>query len=159
MTHEEIEAAIGRLRSMRIANRDFIVDVCRAFLGGEVTGDELHYTLIELLEQADPDTHMNLPVDVDGVPIHLGDELCGYGHPDGGVYCQAIVNESIILVGETSIAYKDWLLWDTADCRHRHKSTVEELLFEFGKICQDGYDIGNSIHEYAEKIREAMADE
>lgn len=40
MTSEQIKDAIERLRGMKISSRDFIVDVCRAFLGGEVTGDE-----------------------------------------------------------------------------------------------------------------------
>lgn len=164
MTSDEVKAAIERLRSMKTADRDFIVDVCRAFLGDcEATGNELHYTLIELLEQADPDTYMLMPVDADGERIHLGDELCGYGRPNGGVYCQAIVNESIILVGETSIAYKDWLLWDTADCRHRHKPTVEDVLRDFVnrvmRYNEDEDDGDAIISDYAAKLREVMGND
>jgi hypothetical protein len=160
MTHEEIKAAIERLRSMKIANRDFIVDVCRAFIGnGEVTGDELHYTLIELLEQANPVNHMELPKDADGEYIHIGDEVCGYNHPNGGVYCHAIVNPCVIAVGELRHMgdSNGWALWNTLDVRHYHKPTVEELLREFGDEVQRCCDTEDTIAEYAAKIREAMA--
>ena len=164
MTHEEVKAAIERLRSMKTADRDFIVDVCRAFLGDcEVTGDELHYTLIELLEQADPDTYMELPISADGVPIHIGDELCGYGYPNGGVHCYAIVNERTILVQGDPSAYKDWLLWDAANCRHHHKPTVEDVLRDFvNRVMsynEDEDDGDAIISDYAAKLRELMADD
>ena len=58
-----------------------------------------------------------LPKDADGEYIHVGDEMCGYGWPNGGVYCRAIVNEVTILVGPQDGAYRGWLMWAANECR------------------------------------------
>ena len=76
--------------------------------------------------------YIKLPVDADGVPIHIGDELCGYGRPNGGVFCKA-VNERMVLVGEKDDGYKMWLLWDGSECHHYHAPTVEDVLREFAE--------------------------
>lgn len=161
MTSDEVKAAIKRLRSMKTVNRDFIVDVCRAFLGDcEVTGDELHYTLIELLEQADPDAYMPLPLDVNGVPIHVGDRLCGCWHDDEA-YCQAIVNTSVIAVGKQFSRFKEWEYWNVEGIRHYEEPTVESVLAEFSEhVLRSGYhEAIDAIPEYAKKLREVMGDE
>lgn len=163
MTSDEVKAAIKRLRSMKTASRDFIVDVCQAFLGGEVTGDELHYTLIELLEQADPDAYMPLPLDVYGVPIHVGDRLCGCGHDDEA-YCQAIVNASVIAVGKQFSKFREWEYWNVGGIRHYEEPTVESVLTEMLEEAvgySDAHTTAalNTITEYAKKLREVMSDE
>lgn len=63
---------------------------------------------------------IELPKDADGEYIHVGDEMCGYGWPNGGVYCRAIVNEVTILVGPQDGAYRGWLMWAANECRHYH---------------------------------------
>jgi hypothetical protein len=153
MTHEEIEAAIERLRGMKISSRDFIVDVCRAFIGnGEVTGDELHYTLIELLEQADPNMHMAVPVDANGEPIHVGDKM---RWRDGETFeVNAISSTTLYYYDETS-GRMEWT--QAADKYHYHKPTVEDVLREFscvlmGKREFDG-DVTEAVAEYAKKLR------
>ena len=97
---------------------------------------------------------VRLPLDADGEPIHVGDEMCGYGWPNGGVYCRAIVNEVTILVGPQDGAYRDWLMWAANECRHHHKPTIEDVLTEFLDAYQqyegDGYDV---VAEYAAKLR------
>ena len=81
MTHEEINAAIERLKVLPEKNIYTCTDVVNAICThGWVD------TLIGLLQQADPDTHMGVPVDADGVTIHVGDEVYArrksatYGH-------------------------------------------------------------------------------
>ena len=74
---------------------------------------------------------IRLPKDADGEYIHVGDEMCGYGWPNGGVYCRAIVNEVMILVGPQDGAYRGWLMWAANECRHHHAPTVEDVLREF----------------------------
>ena len=72
-----------------------------------------------------------LPKDADGVPIHIGDELEGYGYPKGGAYCKAIVNDVTILAGPIGSFYKSWLMWDATEVCHHHEPTVEDVLREF----------------------------
>ena len=71
---------------------------------------------------------VRLPKDADGVPIRVGDELAGYGYPNGGAYCKAIVGEWGILAGEQECNYQRWLLWSAYDVRHHHAPTVEDVL-------------------------------
>lgn len=160
MTHEEIEAAIERLRGMKISSRDFIIDVCRAFIGGEVTGDELHYTLIELLEQADPDTHMLLPVDADGMPIHVGDVMCDEdGKPFEIDEMMTSKTNGWELFGG---GYGDgFSAYDPATCRHYHKPTVSEILDELEGLRGTGdYEsVVMRAAELAGMLRELMDDD
>lgn len=79
----------------------------------------------------DENAWVELPKDADGKHIHVGDEMCGYGWPNGGVYCRAIVNEVTILVGPQDGAYRGWLMWAANECRHYHAPSVEDVLREF----------------------------
>ena len=160
MTHDEIEAAIERLRKLSHGAHTYnALEAVEAVIpdGSWVDG------LIDLLRQADPDTHMELPRDADGIPIHIADELCGYGYPDGGAYCMAINDKDVIFVAELgSMSYKDMLLWDPKDCRHYHKPTVEEVLCEMlakHNGCLIGERVDGLVAEYAAKLREVMADD
>ena len=78
------------------------------------------------IEQEIEERYIELPVDMDGVPIHVGDVLVAKG-----VYSPFKV---------TSLDYAaTWMIWDgenvnhwAKDCRHHHKpSTVEDVLSEF----------------------------
>ena len=162
MTSEEIEATIKRIQEYGEHGCENVSQVVMAFMSGE-QHREFQDKLISLLRQADPDTHIELPVDADGKVIHVGDwmvlTVCTTNE-------SAKVEEKVVTVeavDERGYYYRnrgsnDTRLWRACGSvsHHYHKPTVEELLLEFGKICQDGYDIGNSIHEYAERIREAM---
>ena len=112
-----------------------------------------------------------LPVDADGKTLHIGDEICGYGYPTGGVYCKAIINERLILAGTDDEPYHEWLMWDAGSCRHYHKPTVEDLLVDYCKECQlHASELGFVTDEdkerawrdiattFAAKLREVMAE-
>lgn len=103
------------------------------------------------------DVCLFLPKDADGVPIHIGDELDGYGYPKGGAYCKAIVNEVTILAGPIGSFYKSWLMWDATEVRHYHELTIEDVLREFGeKYCDmvDGCAEESELFaEYAAKLQ------
>lgn len=76
MTHEEIEAAIERLSTLDDDNHPYSMrDVAHAFIGEDAVPIRLSHTLAYLLQQADPDTHISLPLDADGIPLHVGDEV------------------------------------------------------------------------------------
>jgi hypothetical protein len=99
------------------------------------------------------DTYMQLPRDVNGEVIHLYDELAGYGYPNGGVVCKAIVNDQMILVGRITDTYREWLLWDAYECHHYKKPTVEDVLREFCDEVQRCCDTEDTIAEYAKKLQ------
>ncbi len=99
---------------------------------------------------------VRLPKDADGEPIRVGDELAGYGYPNGGAYCKAIVGEWGILAGEQDCNYQRWLLWSVDAVRHYHAPTVEDVLTKFGidweheDNCEDRAAL---LKEYAAKLR------
>lgn len=172
MTNEEIKAAIKRLEEMEPSDyvgtsMAEVVNVMWEFMGGMVFGVELRDMLIDLLRQYDSNTSMALPVDADGIPIRVGEEVCGYDHPNGGVYCHAIVNPCVIAVGDMCdySNSKGWALWNTLDVRHYHKPTVESVLRMFlaesEEAARKGYDdVPEEVFaEYATKLRSVIADE
>lgn len=156
---DKIQEAIERLKVM---DDNFgAYDVAEAFMGElfnckpKMT-ERFRDTLIELLEMACDS--VPLPVDADGETIRIGDELCGYGCPDGGVYCQA-TDGYLILVGAKDIGYRDWLLWMPRECVHvKPVPTVEDMLREFAEKITDS-QVPNThptceevIAEYAERL-------
>ena len=89
-----------------------------------------------------------LPVDADGVPIHVGDVV---EYVDGTLPKEvyAIVSPTMVMV-DTGPRFAD-------SCRHHRVPTVEDLLREFALACEDA---GNSrpavmrlAEEYAAKLR------
>lgn len=164
MTSEEINAAIDRLMLESGREKMTTFSVTDALVGGEYSpkASGLCDMLIELLRQADPETHLWLPRDADGVPIQIGDELCGYGRPDGGVYCMA-TNGAMVYVGEIDeFAPKEWMTWSADQCRHYHKPTIEDVLAEMLDTW-DGLPSNASneaiIAEYAAKLREVIGND
>lgn len=148
------------------------LDIIDSFMGSDSTADEFEERLVELLKYADAPNRsdgelrdaglMRVPKDADGMFVHVGDEMCGYGYPNGGVYCQAIINSCMIFVGTDSISPRSWLLWSASDCHHYRKPTVVELLHMFLSESEDairkGYDgVPDEVFaEYAERIREVI---
>ena len=102
-------------------------------------------------------------LDADKQPIHIGDELDGYGYPNGGAYCKAILNEVMILAGPKDSSYRSWLMWDATEVRHHHAPTIEDVLREFGdKYCDmvAGSDKERELFaEYAAKLRLVNSEE
>jgi len=161
VTSEEIGAAIERLKALTSGCRVYTsTEVVNAVSSDDWVGD-----LIEVLEQADPDTHMELPRDADGTPIHLGDEM---QWRDGE-------RSSVVAIGDDAVFFDDGegYEYSTPDCvRHYHKPTIEDVLLELvvvaiGDIANkarnenmtyDDWEKSNEvIAEYAEKLREVMS--
>lgn len=165
-TRERIE----RLR----AHCNSTYDVMMAFMGWDTVSPSQDYcgnfksALIDLLERSDPDTHMELPVDVDGVPIHVGDEM-ERGSTHGRVVALMLSNYpkkwnggrlhwGVQLEGEQAPTALDNRF------HHYHKPTVEDVLTEFAdRVCNSGHqwglDAADTIAEYAKRLRLAEVDE
>ena len=171
-TDGKIQETIERLKALDLDgdSNEKISAICSVFYKpncGWTLGEckRLRGVLVGMLEQLDPDEWsdsylaevglVRLPKDANGEYIHIGDTI-RLNDTTPRVFSLALYDDGwrVGFVGEHG--HCSCLPKDVA---HYHKPTVEELLFEFGKICQDGYDIGNSIHEYAEKIREVIVDD
>ena len=81
--------------------------------------------------------YIKLPVDADGVPIHIGDYLhcdeTGRDFPCRGYCCSVVKNGERRWTVECSYdAYSGTSEYASARrCRHRHAPTVEDVLREF----------------------------
>ena len=159
--HEMREAAIERLLE-HINHPGYYRSLIQAIVGDdydELTVEECDKRLIDLLTDDDPsaDEYIKLPRDENGEVIHLYEELAGYGYPNGGVICKAIVNDQMILVGRVTDTYREWLLWDAYKCHHYHKPTVEDVLRELVIACEDAGNAGPAVEalisKHAERLR------
>ena len=90
-----------------------------------------------------------LPVDADGVPIHVGDVLDGYGKTIEVVELR-YGRSGCVLISRDGNGYAD-----CAAFSHHHAPTVEDVLREFGKRWDDPahYAKGELVETFAEKLR------
>ena len=111
----------------------------------------------------DESAWVKLPVDADGVPIHVGDELDGLHYEDGtvtGIQYWLAANGIIRELVAVRPHGWDTATWhDPEEYRHRHAPTVEDVLREFAEKITDS-QIPNvhptyeeAIAEYAAKLR------
>ena len=174
MTHEQIEAAIERLSILDDDNRRYSMrDVVRALIGEDSAPIRLSHTIAYLLQQADPDTHVELPRDTDGVPIHIGDEMD---------FCDGVRGLTVIGIGTSSandsdmgvfVRDDDGYMWYNARFLHHHRApTVEDVLVDYYKECRlHASELGFVTDEgkekawrdiattFAAKLREVMQDD
>ena len=165
MTSDEIRATIDRLKAMPCDDTQSVYVVTGTFMDMDMNGSYsaigLRNRLIGLLEQADPDTHMELPRDADGVPINIGDEMQWSG---GDRF-------SVVAIGDDAVYFDDGDGYEYStpdDVRHYHKPTFEDVVRDMlnDVVCMFDASGGCSawmtdtkVHEYAEKLREVMQDE
>ena len=98
----------------------------------ERNGAPLLGEIADEIESEVSERYMELPMDADGVPIHVGDELCGYGLPDGGAVVKAL-NGCMVIVdrSEDGVNYAKYgLLWDARETRHINPRTLFDVLAE-----------------------------
>ena len=105
------------------------------------------------IEQEIAERYIELPLDADGVPIHVGDKMrfC-----DFNVQCAAVSPEHIYYWDEYSNGH--WV--KGRECRHYKPRTVEDVLRdccnEWNKHCGDEWESGVYV-KYTEEIRGMMA--
>lgn len=106
---------------------------------------------------AERDGWVRLPVDADGVPIHVGDVLDGYSKTIEVVELRT-GRSGWVLISRDGNAYAD-----CAAFTHHHAPTVEDVLREFAdRVCNSGHqwglDAADTIAEYAARLRLAGED-
>ena len=93
-----------------------------------------------------------LPVDADGVPIHVGDVM-------ENIVCPPVHREVTGVGVECFYGWDDgngrYSQFDVVCYRHHHAPTVEDMLREFGKRWDDPahYAKGELVETFAEKLR------
>ena len=76
MTSDEIKAATERLERLCEEKAYLAQDVMRALIGKDYPDQYDSIGMLKaLLRQADPDTHIKLPKDADGITLHVGDSV------------------------------------------------------------------------------------
>ena len=108
------------------------------------------------IEREIEERYMLLPVDTDGVPIHVGDKL---------EWCRNTIE--VVGVDANSVWFEpvnsdqEWKVVFSKHCRHIKPRTVEDVLVRFLSSCGDDdphfYD--EEIREYADKLRELIGGE
>ena len=115
------------------------------------------------IEREISEKYMLLPVDADGVPIRVGDEMCCHKHGITSMEVLAVSDVHFWWLGETGV-YPS-----IAESFHHVKpDPVKELLEEFSGIWKAAVEVrsGESlrkrgeqlVEEYAAKIREAVSE-
>lgn len=100
----------------------------------------------------DESAYIKLPVDADGVPIHVGDRLTD------GEYTFTVCELATFRDGSWSIRNEDGNAWAACDVTHR-APTVEDVLREFAEKITDSQISGmhptyeEAIAEYAAKLQ------
>lgn len=93
-----------------------------------------------------------LPLDADGVPIHAGDMLDGYGKTIEVVEMR-YGRSGWVIVSRNGNAYAD-----CAAFSHHYATTVEDVLREFADEVQRCCDTEDTIAEYAARLMLAGED-
>jgi hypothetical protein len=168
VTHEEIASTIERLRELGGDGRLTSSNIVDAVFDGN--NYKVRDTLIAILEQADPYSHIELPKDADGVPIHIGDEMdCGehFGVQEVEGFIHGAVAFTVCDPQPARICTRPAHM-----THHYHKPTIEDVLVDYHKECQlHASELGFVTDEgkekawrdiaatFAERLREVMADE
>ena len=103
------------------------------------------------IEQEIAERYIELPVDADGVPIHIGDELFNKNKPTDTYKVTAIADNGYLRI------YHDTAHIHSSQCRHVKPRTIEDVLREFADEVERCCDTTDTIAEYAEEIRGMMA--
>ncbi len=117
-------------------------------------------TLIDEIEAEIADNYMLLPVDADGVPIHVGDEM--FGDCPSGKH----VSGRVAFIGENRFMLGNVQFYLRGDYMHHVKPrTLEDVLREYGHayyahmtdnyMNYDGTD-EQVVKKYADEIRELL---
>ena len=111
----------------------------------------------------DESAWVKLPVDADGVPIHVGDVMEWVD----------IEGEVTLTCEVAAVGVECFFAWDKANgryaqksasaYRHHHAPTVEDVLREFALACEDagnaGPEVARIAAEYAAKLRLAEGED
>ena len=136
--------------------REFVAD--RFVYNGQTYLEGM--AIAESIEREIAEYYMLLPVDADGVPIHVGDVMCSAGIREKGhkVFVSAIFEDGFVEYGSDNgligpLCQEDWV--------HAKPRTIEDVLTDFAdEVARQGHQIWLTGHaltmRYAAEIRNLM---
>lgn len=124
------------------------LDLLREQFGIELKPGWVHAFLCRFADEIEA-AYMKLPVDADGVPIRVGDEI---EYPNGrrDVVRFITINDNLPTFNESG--------WIASKCRHVKPDTVEDIIAEVYHLVREAEDERGLIADYAERIRKAVHD-
>ena len=157
--------SIEKLREWAASEHSFYHGIDIRTFTGKLSSYEKYAldALIDWVEREIAEKYMELPVDADGVPIHVGDEVM-YGLGKAAHYVFAVSENAAWLNNSCHPPLVFLQEFASEQCRRVKSDPVKELLEEFvHEHCTGNElpDYGNPVYaDYAAKIREAVnADE
>lgn len=100
--------------------------------------------------------YMRLPVDADGVPIRLGDEISIVGREDGVAASIEINDRGFAYVGVRPHGWSVPTRCTPEEVIHVKPETVEDIISEVYHLVREAEDERGLIADYAERIRKAV---
>ena len=152
--NRELQDANDELQKRMLSIEDEVIVL-------ESERDELYMRLAmaEAEAKRTDDGWMRLPVDADGVPIHIGDMIQQLNH--AGVWTHAMpvvaVDENGCFALTQGLACEARTYVWCNNCRHVKERTVEDVLDEFASfVCEEVGFSQEDVKRCAEEIRELM---
>ena len=115
----------------------------------------LDYCIDEIQRELE-EHYVELPLDKDGVPINIGDEMVSCGrHRFRFIVSELDFTDAFVhavgIVGDGKYFFKP------SEIVHHHKPTVGDVLREFAIACEDAGNAGDAVNrlisEYAERLQ------
>ena len=102
--------------------------------------------------------YMELPLDADGVPIHVGDVVEFGENRNQGIV--KTLNEHMVIAMHVDDDYMNYakygLLWNVDACRHVKPRTLEGVLTDFAEAIEERGTEWVDVSQMANAIRELM---
>ena len=151
--------------------RELVEQSRNEYVQGSVSYNVGFNEIADEIEREIAERYMELPVDADGVPIHVGDVL-EYGDRVRATGIVKALNGGMVIamhVDETCSNYAKYgLLWEAEGCHHVKPDPVRERVMRFLRDVEEesGLSYGNrvevddsTIDEFIADIREAVSAE
>lgn len=137
------------------------IEKLRDYANEHIINGSLMNAMIDEIEREIAEKYMELPVDADGVPIHVGD-VVEFGESRNQGIVKAF-NEHMVITLHVDDDYMNYakygLLWNADECRHVEPRTVEDVLRdccnEWNEHLGDDWESG-VYAKYADELRELL---
>lgn len=158
---EKLRELAADINATEITDHLDVVGKCRFHAEWLNSWHEAFDAACDGIEREIAETHVLLPLDADGVPIHVGD-VVEFGETRNKGNVKAL-NEHMAIVMHVDSDYTNYakygLLWSADACTHVKPRTIEDVLQEFGDWyahTKGGCDEDGIIAEYADELRELI---
>lgn len=138
-----------------------ITDELREWMGVVLTDDDPAHAIADRIDAELAERYIELPVDADGVPIHVGDVMVTHHLADGYTTKPWTVWYITNFAGKVEVHDTNGAWRCHGDAHHHRPPTVEDVLDEFVARWMDTHhdDLPALKAEYAKRLRLAGDEE